>query len=223
MYENDAWKEHSTLHEDRRSASAVTTADGTYIFGGYDSKETFEFLPKNSKTWKDGQTKIPDGIYPGCAVEVLDKQEILLIGGFETYTRILKFDIETQDFKVMNVSLIKERWGHACASLPNTNLVVVTGGLDSLLNRDATSEIINIDDNTITLGNPMNANRFGHGMAVITIDNEDQLVVFGDYDGDSVETLNPRNRKWEVSDMKSKETKYNFGYTSLPNDFIGRL
>ena len=68
-------------------------------------------------------------------------------------------------------------------------------------------------------------------MAVITIKDEDRLAVFGGaqtgHDGidflDSVETLNPRTRKWEVSDMKSKETKYDFGYISIPNDFITRL
>ena len=54
----------------------MTTADGTYIFGGLDSfgRKTFEFLPKNSKVWNQGGTKIPDKFYHGCAVEVPDKQ-----------------------------------------------------------------------------------------------------------------------------------------------------
>ena len=229
MLEKDAWKEHSTLHKDRRSASAVTTADRTYIFGGGgDGKVTFEFLPKNSKIWQEGRTKILDRFNSGCAVEVPDKQEILLIGGWNTFTRILKFDIETQTFEEMNVSLIKERFDHTCARLPDTNLIVITGGEDSLSNYDNTSEFLNLEDNTITLGNPMNTNRTGHGMAVITIDNKDRLAVFGGSDENidnpvTVETLNPITRKWEVSDLKLTEGKNDFGYTSLPNDLISKL
>ena len=65
-------------------------------------------------------------------------------------------------------------------------------------------------------------------MAVITIDNEDRLAVLGGKDENvdflyGVETLNPRTRKWELSDLKLKEAKMSFGYTSLPNDFISKL
>ena len=127
----------------------------------------------------------------------------------------------------MNVSLLMERRYHTCARLPNTNLIVITGGNDGYYNEHNTSEIFNLDDNTITLGNPMNAKRYGHGMAVITIDNEDRLAVFGGDDGngwiDSVETLNPRTKKWEVSVMKLEKAKGYFGYISLPNDFIFNL
>ena len=234
MLYNDYWNLHSTLSQERRYASAVTTADGTFIFGGYDSEETFEFLPKNSKVWEEGRTKIPDGFKSGCAVEVPEKQEILLIGGDDTYTRILKFDIETQGFEEMDVSLLKERDIHTCARLPDTNLIVISGGSDYYGNRHDTSEILNLQDNTITIGNPMNTKRIGHGMAVITIDNEDRLAVFGGYDGDknwddkydvldSVETLNPRTRKWEESELKLSKEKAIFGYISLPNDFISNL
>ena len=228
MHDNDSWKEHSTLNEDRRFASAVTTADGTFIFGGEDGEETFEFLPKNSKVWENGRTKIPAGFSYGCAVEVPDRQEIILIGGSETFRRILNFDIKTQHFEEMPVSLIKGRYWHTCARLPDTNLVVITGGKDSDFNRHDTTELLNLQDNTIALGNLMNTKRIHHGMAVITIDNEDRLAVFGGEDEnrdylDSVETLNPRTRKWEVSDLKLKEAKRGFGWVSLPNDFISNL
>ena len=59
MHDNDSWKEHSTLTQNRSYASAVTTADGTFIFGGTEgteSEDTFEFLPKNSKVWNQGGT-----------------------------------------------------------------------------------------------------------------------------------------------------------------------
>ena len=226
MHDNGSWKEHSILNEKRIYASAVTTVDGTFIFGGEDSKDTFEFLPKNSKVWEQERTQIPDGFDSGCAVEVPNKQEILLIGGYRTYTRILKFDIKTQDFEEMNVSLLQERYAHTCARLPDTNLIVITGGRDSDWNEQDTTELLNLQDNTITLGNRMNNKRSNHEMAVITIDNEDRLAIFGgwgDEQLDSVETLNPRTRKWEISDLTLKEAKQSFGYVSLPNDFISNL
>ena len=227
MHDNDSWKEHSTLTQNRSYASAVTTADGTFIFGGeiyYQRIEyTFEFLPRNSKVWQKGRNKIPNGLTTGCAVEVPNKQEILLIGGSGG---ILKFHIETQTFEEMDVSLLQERYAHTCARLPNTNLIVITGGFDSDFNEQDTSEIFNMQDNTITLGNPMNTKRYSHGIAVITIDNEDRLAVFGGYGDrylDSVETLNPRTRKWEVSDLELEDSNRAFGYISLPNDFITNL
>ena len=228
MYEKDAWKELSTLklNEYRSYASTVTTADGTFIFGGYDSRDTYEFLPPN-KVWQEGKTKIPNQFYQGCAVEVPNKKEILLVGGRDTFKRILKFDIENEDFKVMNVSLLKGREYHTCARLPDTNLIVITGGRDSDGNEDDTTEILNLEDDSITLGNPMNVKRRDHGMAVITIDDEDRLAVFGGHNGDdsldSVETLNPRTRKWEVTDLKLDKAKRKFGFTSLPDEFISKL
>merc|ERR1711976_647643 len=101
-------------------------------------------------------------------------------------------------------------------------------GIDSDFEEQDTSEILNLEDNTITLGNPMNIKRIAHGMAVITIDNKDRLAVFGVSDEnddflDSVETLNPRTKKWEISDLKLKESKGAFGYISLHNDFISNL
>ena len=227
VYENNYWKQHSILNEWRIYASAVMTAEGTYIFGGDGSKKTFEFLPTKAKIWQEGRTQIPDGFTTGCAVEVVDEQKILLIGGSGTRKRILKFDIETQAFEEMNVSLIEKRWGHTCAKLPHTNLILITGGLYSDTN--GKSEIFDMKDNTIILGNPMNTKRSYHGMAVITIANEDRLTVFGGRDEnlnrlDSVEIFNSSTRKWEiVSDLKLEEAKAAFGYVSLPYDVISNL
>jgi len=241
IYEDDSWKEHSNLQQGRRYASAVTTADWTFIFGGESddwSERTFDYLSKNSKSWKENTiVSLPQGNFSerkqtlfisGCAVKVPKNETVILIGGSYTEKRILKFLIGVHFFIEMDVSLIKARRSHSCARLPDTNLIVITGGLDSDVNSQDTSEILNLEDNTITLGNPMNTKRWGHGMAVITIDNEDRLAVFGGKDEngdylDSVETLNPRTRKWEISDLKLNEAKRGFGYISLPNDFISNL
>ena len=70
------WKDHSTLNEERVMPSAVTTQKATFIFGGYlSSRNTYEYLPKDSTKWLMGKTEIT--------------------GGFEKTTR--RFDEKTND------------------------------------------------------------------------------------------------------------------------------
>ena len=40
------WKEHSTLNEERIMHSAITTQEATFLFGGFHSRTTYEYLPK---------------------------------------------------------------------------------------------------------------------------------------------------------------------------------
>ena len=228
-HDNDTWTKHSTLNNARGSSSAVTTSDGTYIFGAglVGSTDNYEFLPKNSAVWQAGKTKIPDKFYLGCAVEVPEKNQILLIGGYGKVNRILKFDTVNEEFEELNVSLQNGRVRHTCARLPNTNLIAIAGG--EFNGKLATTEILNLEDNTITPGNAMNTKRSTHGMGVITIGNEDRLAVFGNGDSGNdsfdLETLNPSTRMWEVSilNIGRLEEKFSFGYISLPNDFISKL
>ena len=249
-HENNSWIEHSTLNKSRIYASAVTTAEGTYIFGGLssDTQDTFEFLPKNSNVWKVGSTKIPDGLESGCAVEVPGKRKILLIGGIRTEKRILIFNIDDETFEVMKIPTKRKKGfdSHTCARLPDTNLIVIAGGYGNswdngdIVTQDFT-EILNTEDNTIMQGNPLNYARHSHGMAEITIANEQRLAVFGGTDeyvfrlkgkrkrrasddtdnGFPLETLNPRTRQWEISDLKLNN--YGFGYVSLSKDFVTRF
>ena len=207
----------------------MTTNDGTYIFGAgfVGSTDNYEFLPKNSAVWQAGKTKIPDGFWLGCAVEVPGKNQILLIGGYGKFKRILKFDTVNEEFEELNVSLQNGRHRHTCARLPNTNLIVIAGGESN--GKLDTTEILNLEDNTITPGNAMNTKRSSHGMGVITIGNEDRLAVFGNGEGGNdsfdLETLNPSTRMWEVSNLNIGRLgeKFSFGYISLPNDFISKL
>ena len=240
VYQN-GWQEHSNLTQSRSYASSVTTVYGTFIFGGIHSQETFEFLPKDSKVWKKGQTYIPGGFIAGCAVKVPGKPEILLIGGISKSKRILKFTfLETEmydggreitsfiaTFEEMEITLQKDRRDHTCAIIPGTNLTVIAGGKNNENKHDST-EILNLANKTIDLGNPMITKRRSHGMAVITIKKEDRLAVFGgindnDETLNTVETLNPKTRKWENSDLKLKEAKSLFGYSSVPHDFLSNL
>ena len=42
------WKEHSTFNKKRDLHSIVTTQEATFIFGGLDSRITYEYLSKDS-------------------------------------------------------------------------------------------------------------------------------------------------------------------------------
>ena len=86
-----SWKKHSTLVKSRGSLpppSTVTTNYGTFIFSG----DTYEYLLNESSEWQIGKTTIPEGFRDGCVIALKSKPEILLIGGYNTWRRILSFN-----------------------------------------------------------------------------------------------------------------------------------
>ena len=78
------WKEHSTLNVERTCHSVVTTQAATFVFGGFNTSKTYEYLPKGSTKWIIGKTVIPRGFQIGCAIAVKSGKEIWLIGGYGT-------------------------------------------------------------------------------------------------------------------------------------------
>ena len=64
--DHGTWKEHSTLNVERAWHSAVTTQTATFIFGGWGSKKTYEYLAKDSTKWLMGKTEIPSGFRNCC-------------------------------------------------------------------------------------------------------------------------------------------------------------
>ena len=213
------WKWHSTLNEPRWGHSAVTTQKAAFIFGGYeyDSRTTYEYLPKNSTTWVTGKNSIPRGFSNGCAISVKSEQEIWLIGGTWNQKRILSFNVNRHTFQVLPFQLNVGRFSHRCTFIPNTNKIMVTGGY----NDDAldSTEILNTDDGSVTTGSPMNSKRDGHGMSIVNINGKDRIAVFGGYDGrtwhDSVEFYNTETEKWETTDLKLNEAKCSFGFLTI--------
>jgi len=221
--DHGTWKEHSTLNNKRRNHSAVTTQIATFLFGGdglfgsESSKITYEYLPKDSTTWLVGKTEIPGGFCAGCAIGVKSDQEIWLIGGnntFGRYKRILSFNVKDHSFQELPSQLNVGRLGHRCAFIPNTNKVMITGGanpgyLDS-------TEILDIEDGSVTMASPMNSKRVSHGMGVATINGEERLAVFGGHKRgtylNSVELYNTQTEKWENTDIKLKEATSEFGF-----------
>ena len=122
------WKEHSTLNMERAQHSAVTTQAATFVFGGWDSRTTYEYLPKDSTKWLMGKTEIPGGFEDGCAIAVKSGQEIWLIGGTWTQKRIISFHVESHTFQVLPFQLNIGRYDPRCAFIPNTNKIMITGG-----------------------------------------------------------------------------------------------
>ena len=163
----------------------------------------------------------------GCAIAVKSDQEIWLTGGIMTRKRILRFNVKDHTFQELPSQLNVERWNHSCAFIPNTNKVMITGGYNHFHKSNST-EILNTEDGSVTIASPMNFERVGHGMGVVTINGEDRLAVFGGNnrktDLDSVELYNTRTGKWENADIKLKEAKRGFGFLSVKlADLISHL
>ena len=232
--DNGIWKEHSTLTERRIEHAIVTTHRATFIFGGSCSRKTYEYLPKGSTTWIMGGTEIPGiGFAGGCAIAVKSGQEIWLIGGASSLNRIRSFNVNDHTFHEMATQLNEERIGHRCAFIPNTNKIMITGG--GVNDGSYSTEILDVEDGSVTIASPMNFKRSGHGIGVVTINGEDRLAVFGGFNSkgfhgygrtqlDSVELYNTRTGKWDITDIKLTHPKENFGFLSVKlSDAISAL
>ena len=154
------------------------------------------------------------------------EQEILLIGNRNRSfdRRILKFDVENQTFEELTAKLSIERFGHRCAFVPGTKKIIITGGYDythSMMIPLASTEILDLENESVTLGNPMNIRRAAHGIGILTVNDEDKLAVFGS--NDSVETFNTKTQKWEMSDIKLSQERYGFGFLSVKHDYLSKI
>ena len=61
------WTEYNSLKEKRESAAVVSTTTATFIFGGWESKDTYEYLENNASNWILGTAKIPGGLLADAA------------------------------------------------------------------------------------------------------------------------------------------------------------
>ena len=171
---------HNTFNEERSYHSVVTTQTATFLFGGLNSRRTYEYLPKNSTKWLPGKTEIPGGFSSGCAFTVESKQEIWLIEGCKTANRLLIFNVNDHIFHASPSQLIVGRFAHIFAFVTKTSKVMITGGYKSkfCLALDST-EILDIEDGSVTMACSMNSRRADHGMGVITINGEEKMVLIG--------------------------------------------
>ena len=81
------------------------------------------------------------------------------------------------------------------------------------------TQILDTEGGSVTMGSPMNSRRSGHGMSVVTINEKDRLAVFGGFDGrsllNSVELYNTETEKWETSDLKLSEARSGFSFLTV--------
>ena len=228
QFKNGIWNEHSNLIRKRAYSATVTTNKGTFIFGGTQSMKTYEYLPTGFKKWKQGKpNQLSSGFLNGCAIEVKSKQEIWLIGGrrtpksggwrFYIDDMILAFDINSHTSRELPFKLIQKREYHACAFIPGTSKILVTGGLSDF-KRENSCEIIDTEDGTVTMASPMNHERSGHGMGIINVNSEERLAVFGGFRdvGYSVELYNTETQKWELAEnLKLNISRTKFGFVNV--------
>ena len=231
-FSNKTLKIHNTLNRHRVNTPAVSIKSGTFVFGGLYNPYSYEYLPKDSTTWILGNNDIPGGIRDACAISINSDKEILLIGGanIKFGRRILKFNVKDHTFEKMPVELIFERSGHRCAFIPGTKKIMITGGYryTNGVDQSSTTEILDIENGSITLANPMNIGRAHHGIGVITINDENRVTVFGGKNGqngglDSVETFNTKTQKWEMSDIKLSQERYGFGFLSVKHEYLSKI
>lgn len=229
---SSSWKLHSSLSKERRLASAVVMKEGIFIFGGEDSKYTWEWLPNNgSSHWILGDSDIPSpGFNSGCAVKI-SEIEIALIGG-EAYDsihsswkglkKLLIFNTDTKNWTAEHDNVLKEgRYEHACALF--SNKIIVTGGLSFYFRENlASTEVIDIQDLTIsTVSGSLNQRRARHGLVKAQIGAKQTLMVMGGYEWiDSIETWNEATGNWTISRIKLSISRFGFGYLSVPTHIL---
>ena len=225
--DHGTWSVHSTLNEGRVFHSAVTTQTATFIFGGcYPNSETYEYLPKDSTTWHMGKTEIPGGFNDGSAIAVKSDQEIWLIGGDTSVKRILSFNVKDHTFQVLfdttqelPSQLNVGRTNHRSSFIPNTNIIMITGGYKGGGEYLVSTETLDTEDGSVTMASSMNFEKFGYGIGVVTINDKEILAVFGgSTDGrrtDSVEVYNTQTGEWENTNIRLKGAKSGFDFLSV--------
>ena len=212
--DSGTWKAYNALNEKRFEHSSITTQTASFLFGGLDSKTTYEYLPKDSSTWLMRETEIPGGFLGGAAISVKSEQEIWLIGGESTGKRILSFRVKDHTFQELPFTLKQEKPWAKCAYIPNTNKIMIMSEYSK------STELLDTENGSIiTLATTPNSSRKSFGLGVVTITDEDRLAVFGGHDGraklDSVELYNVKTERWETSSLKLNDAKNKFAYLSL--------
>ena len=216
------WTKYNSLKEERRNAAGVSTATATFIFGGHENRDTYEYLEKYESEWKLGETRIPDGLWNGCSIAI-SQDEIWLIGGVYNEHRILSFNLTNQIFKKLHIKLDQGRYGHQCAFVPGTRHLMITGGhIDNEYINDISNStvIIDVEARNVSGGPPMNSKRAVHGIGVLNIKGHERLVVFGG-EGEnynylkSVEGFNAQTQKWELTNIELSEAKKDFGFMTI--------
>ena len=191
------------------------------------SRNTWEWLPSGSSTWVLGGN-IPDpGFFDGCGVPI-STNEILLVGGQgeeETMDRILKFNVETNDWTEMNETIQPGRYDHSCISFKNS--IIVSGGKRPPgTSPSESTQMINKDSLTVSKSSDMNQARREHRLVVAHYNNQTTVLAIGGMSNGwketaSVEKWDPESEAWSLADdLTLSEAKYGFGALSVPTRLL---
>ena len=174
------------------------------------------------KTLKDkrrlGKIAVFNCILYDASRRMANKLLFYSIGGFTR--RILSFNINSHTSRELPFKLRYQREYAACAYIPGTSKIIVTGGITNCKHQKS-CEIIDTESGTVTMASPMNRRRCSHGMGIIKFNGEERLAVFGGTKGlgglhDSVELYNIKTDKWEmVKSLKLNGTRSGFGFVNI--------
>merc|ERR1712048_1311935 len=208
---NQDWIPHSDLKQEREDAASITMPNAVYLFGGQ-FENTYEYMVNDENVWQEGKTTIPGGFSKGCVVK-LNNNELALVGGRGTESRIMKFNTATKAFTENWGRLKKPRYGQACVTLGNS-ILVVGGGIV------ASSELINIEGGrqSETDVGDLNSERYEFGLVSLGGNTTKILAIGGSgyrVDHDSVEEYDENTGQWKNVNMKLSEKKSDFGYLAV--------
>lgn len=215
----ERWNQHSILTQVRSFSTAVTMANGVYIFGGESSPTTSDFLPKNNNgVWQAGPA-IPNGFKWGCGLKI-SEEEILLIGGQGTEDRILHFNTRTNSFSTWESTLQQGRRRHSCVLL--NDLILVVGGRGDG-NYLSSTEIIPLANGIPRYGGNLNTDRNSFGLATIG-GHYKKAISFGGYDDSNrfstVEEWDEDTEEWKLAPYSLEEEKNNFASLAVPPQMV---
>merc|ERR1712024_38698 len=214
------WIPHSDLKQGRQYAASITMPNAVYLFGGR-FENTYEYMVNDENVWQEGKTFIPGGFREGCVVK-LNNNELALVGGKRTESRIMKFNTATKVFTENWGRLKQPKRGHSCVTLGNSILVV--GGFNG--GYLASSELINIEDGrqSETDVGDLNSERDAFGLVSLGGNKKKILAIGGSGGGrtehDSVEEYDENTGQWKNVNMKLSEKKDKFGYLAVPSSAV---
>ena len=226
----NTWTPFNTLNYSRALSTMVQMKTETYLLGGSraDSTLTSEILSHYSNTWQTGPDIPGKGLNSGCAVRISDT-EFLVIGGFDTPQRILKFNTQLKKWSNTSIQLHIGRSNHRCIMI--NGKILITGGMErETYSASNSTEIINVGkDGQLHLqkGKDMNEVRCDHGIGFVEIDDTPQAVIIGGFNqvslpnvSRSIEIWDDANETWLKSNLTLKLGKSEFGFATLPTELM---
>ena len=188
-----------------------------------------EFLPNGSTVWVKGPNIPEPGFEEGSAV-VISATEVVLTGGSNhgNGRTMMKYNTNTQEWKILPE--LKVARAKHCAIFHNGTIILTGGhwynhndGMNDPRNIMDSTEIYHLDKECSEMGGNLKIRRQNFGLGIIKKNNSSKLIAFGGRSAShapdvrncllsSVEEWNDKEKKWEVSHLKLKEPKQEFGF-----------